>query len=141
MYSFCVDWIEEALTEHDAEGKYYQLLRFLLHSYLKFEQDENIHENDNYDDDMSSSSEDEPTETQTEDQEEKEKENNESNNTVIPKKPSANARAAAAWTMLHQGLALHEVTIEPFSLSEILRLHILSSGVKVGRLLILFLYS
>ena len=109
---------------------------------MKFEQDENIHENDN--DDESSSSDDEPMETpklEEEEEEEEEKENNDNNNTVIPKKPSTNARAAAAWSMLHQGLALHEVTIEPFSLSEILRLHILSSGVKVGRLLICLLYT
>ena len=121
LFSY-LEWIEEALTEHDAEGNYYQLLRFLLHTFLKFEQDENIHENDP--DEEESSSEDENV---VENIKEEESTNS------IPKKPSANARAAAAWSMLSQGLDLHEITIEPFSLSEILRLHILSSGVKFGK--------
>ena len=47
---------------------------------------------------------------------------------------SSNATAAAAWPMLHQGMALDELTIDPFTLSEILRLHILSSGVRIGKL-------
>ena len=109
------------MTEHDAEGKYYQILRFLLHTFLKFEQDENIHENDQDDDDSSS-----------EEENVIEKIREEENTNNIPKKPSASTRGAAAWSMLSQGLALHEITIEPFSLSEILRLHILSSGLKFG---------
>ena len=111
------------MTEHDAEGKYFQVLHFFLHSYLKFEQEENIHANDD-EDDTSSESEDEKESPNIQ-----EEENNETN---LPKKPSCNARAAAAWPMLHQGLALHEITIEPFSLTEVLRLHILSSGAKLG---------
>ena len=38
---FVSDWLVEALTEHDTEGKYYQLIKFLLHSYLRVERDEN----------------------------------------------------------------------------------------------------
>ena len=101
------------------------MLRFLLHAFLKFEQDENIHEDKDDDEDSSSSDEENETENP------KEEENNEDQ----LKKPSTNARAAAAWSMLSQGLALHEMTIEPFSLSEILRLHIMSSGVKFGKIL------
>lgn len=100
----------------------------MLHTFLKFEQDENIHENERDDDESSSEEENEVENI-------KEEESSDS----IPKKPSANARSAAAWSMLSQGLALHEITIEPFSLSEILRLHILSSGVKFGELLLTFL--
>lgn len=129
-FYFYSEWIEEALTEHDAEGNYYQLLRFLLHTFLKFEQDENIHENERDEDESSSEEENEIENI-------KEEESSDS----IPKKPSANARSAAAWSMLSQGLALHEITIEPFSLSEILRLHILSSGVKFGEFLLIIFFG
>lgn len=114
------------MTEHDAEGKYYQILRFLLHSYLKFEQDEKIHENDN--DDGSTSGEDDEGNKESTQQV-----SGENNETVNTKKASTNAKAAAAWPMLSQGLALHEITIEPFALTEVLRLHILSSGVRFGK--------
>lgn len=56
------------------------------------------------------------------------------NNTDFSSKAaSSNARAAAAWSMLYQGMALHEITIEPYTLTEILRLHISSSGVRIGK--------
>lgn len=122
---FILEWIEEALTEHDAEGKYFQILRFLLHSYLKFEQDEKIHENDDDDDDTSGE--------EAEGEQSTQQMKTESNENGSAKKASTNAKAAAAWPMLSQGLALHEITIEPFALTEVLRLHILSSGVRFGK--------
>lgn len=125
LYIFVLEWIVEALTEYDAEGKYYQILRFLLHSYLKFEQDEKIHAND--DDDGSSSEEDDDSKGGTQ-----QVHGEDSQNTTDGKKPSTSAKTAAAWPMLSQGLALHEITIEPLSLTEVLRLHILSSGVRFG---------
>ena len=51
---------------------------------------------------------------------------------IEAKETSQSSRAAAAWPLLHQGMALHEIPIEPFSLTEILRLHILSSGIKTS---------
>ncbi|XP_057315338.1 bromodomain adjacent to zinc finger domain protein 1A-like isoform X2 [Hydractinia symbiolongicarpus] len=115
-------WLEEALTEHDAEGKYYEILRFLLHAYLRLQQDENTHMNDD-DDDASTSGENTPA---------MQPENGIDNEQALAKKASANARAAAVWPMLYQGMALRDLTIEPYSLTEILRLHILSSGVQIG---------
>lgn len=114
--------MEEALTEHDAEGKYYEILRFLLHAYLRLQQDENTHMDDD-DDDASTSGENTPA---------MQPENGIDNEQALAKKASANARAAAVWPMLYQGMALRDLTIEPYSLTEILRLHILSSGVQIG---------
>ena len=128
MYLFCVvitATLEEALTEHDAEGRYYEILKFLLHSFLRMQQEENMYDMDD-DDNASTSGENTPMLQQ---------ETNVGRNSLsVAIKASSNARAAAVWPMLHQGMALREITIEPFSLSEILRLHILSSGVRIGEL-------
>ena len=126
---FVSDWLVEALTEHDTEGKYYQLLKFLLHSYLRVERDENEAVYEDEDEDGKSSSEDENEDNDKKLQKQEAIENNEKSD---DKTASSNARAAAAWPMLYQGMALHEITIEPFSLTEVLRLHILSSGVRIG---------
>ena len=45
---------------------------------------------------------------------------------------SASATMAAAWPVLHQGKQLHELIMDPFTCSELLRLHLLSSGVRIG---------
>lgn len=92
---------------------------------MKFEQDEKIHENDD-DDDSTSGEDDVDNKASTEHMNGNDDEN------TNTKKASTNAKAAAAWPMLSQGLALHEITIEPFALTEVLRLHILSSGVRFG---------
>jgi len=119
------DWLIEALTEHDAEGKYYQILKFLLHSYLRVERDENSSMYYEKKQEKESSSDEEAEEQPVQQQ-------------IInitdfsSKAASSNARAAAAWSMLYQGMALHEITIEPYTLTEILRLHISSSGVRIG---------
>ena len=119
--------MEEALNEHDAEGKYYKILKLLLHSYLRTQQDENSVQDD--DDDASTSGENTPTQQPEVVEEGIDAESQE----AAKKKSSENARAAAIWPMLHQGMALREITIEPYSLTEILRLHILSSGVRIGK--------
>ena len=136
---FVLDWLVEALTEHDTEGKYFQLLKFLLHSYLRVERDENEAIYEDEDEDGKSSSEDENEDSDKKKlQKQQAIENNEKSD---DKTASSNARAAAAWPMLYQGMALHEITIEPFSLTEVLRLHILSSGVRIGIRDLQFIFS
>lgn len=126
------EWLEEALSEHDAEGNYFSIVKLLLHSYLRIDKEENDYNSDDDDDGSSSDNSNSPENKQP----------------TIPdflneatKKASANASAAAAWTMLHQGMSLSDIAIEPFSLTEVLRLHILSSGVKIGKVLILIVYK
>ena len=53
--------------------------------------------------------------------------------TRVKKAVSASAAMAAAWSQLHQGRNLHELTLDPLTCSEILRLHILSSGASMGK--------
>ena len=106
--------LEEALLEHDAEGIYYDLMQFLLgailRTHLEEEEEEGLGGNQqlqppsDYDDD-----------------------DNQLHATV-----SASATMAAAWPMLHQGKQLHELIMDPFTCSELLRLHLLSSGVRIG---------
>ena len=113
-------YLEEALLEHNAEGKYFDLVKYLLKTFQRVTQEENEAEEE---DDASTTGTDtpaEPAEAETTDV-----------NTEHGR-ASASAAAAAAWPMLYQGKALQELTVEPFTLSEILRLHILSSGVKIG---------
>ena len=95
-----------------------------MHSYLRLDKEENNYEPDDDEDGSSSDNSTVPVPPQTN----------------IPeffndasKKASANASAAAAWSMLHQGMSLSDIAIEPFSLTEVLRLHILSSGVRIGK--------
>ena len=52
--------------------------------------------------------------------------------TRVKKAVSASATMAAAWAQLYQGRDLHELTLDPFTCSEILRLHFLSSGASLG---------
>ncbi len=52
--------------------------------------------------------------------------------TRVKKAVSASATMAAAWAQIHQGKNLHELTLDPFTCSEILRLHFLSSGASLG---------
>ena len=124
MLSFvfsCVDLIESALQEHDAEGMLYDILKFLLQTFFTVTKEENEVEDE---DSESNSGTATPAEPDPDQEPVEQQENSHA---------SYNATAAAAWAMLHQGMALEELTIDPFTLSEILRLHILSSGVKIGR--------
>ena len=114
--------IEKAVHEHDAEGTFYDIVKFLLQTFLSVSKEENEEEAN---DDESSNGTATPDEPEAEQEQEEEKQHGH---------VSSNATAAAAWPMLHQGMALDELTIDPFTLSEILRLHILSSGVRIGKL-------
>ena len=116
-----LDLIENALQEHDAEGVLYDILKFLLQTFFTVTKEENEAEDDDNESNSGTATPAEPDQDQD----------------VVEQQGhshvSSNATAAAAWAMLHQGMALEELTIDPFTLSEILRLHILSSGVKIGR--------
>ena len=64
-------------------------------------------------------------------QERKEDEDND-DMTRVKKAVSASSAMAAAWAQLYQGRDLHELSLDPFTCSEILRLHFLSSGASLG---------
>lgn len=61
-----------------------------------------------------------------------EPEDEDSDMSRVKKAVSASAAMAAAWAQLYQGKDLHELTLDPFTCSEILRLHFLSSGASLG---------
>ncbi|KAJ7377480.1 Histidine-containing phosphotransfer protein 3 [Desmophyllum pertusum] len=107
--------LEEALTEHDAEGVYYDLLLFLLGAILR------THLEEEEDEGLDGTHDHEPLMDVDDDGNEK------SLATV-----SASATMAAAWPMQHQGKPLHELIMDPFTSSELLRLHLLSSGARIG---------
>lgn len=117
--------LEEALQEHDAEGIFYDILKFLLQCILKTHAEEE--EEEGLDDS------DVQAHDETEDRKMKE-EDEESDLARLKKAVSSSASMAAAWAHLHQGKNLHELTLDPFTCSEILRLHILSSGARLGKL-------
>lgn len=117
--------LEEALQEHDAEGIFYDILKFLLQCILKTHAEEEEEEGlDNSD-------------VQAHNETEEEEDEEESDLTRLKKAVSSSASMAAAWAQLHQGKNLHELTLDPFTCSEILRLHILSSGARLGKLCVL----
>ena len=119
--------VEEALTEHDAEGVFYDMVKFLLQCILKTHAEEE--EEEGLDDS------DVQAHDPAESGKEKEKsEEEDSDSTRLQKAVSASASMAAAWTQLYQGKNLHELTLDPFTCSEILRLHLLSSGARLGEL-------
>ena len=112
--------MEAALHEHDAEGSFYDIVKFLLQTFFTISKEEN---EEDVNDDDSTNGTNTPDEPEMELEQYQEHEHGH---------VSSNATAAAAWSMLHQGMALDELTIDPFTLTEVLRLHILSSGVKIG---------
>lgn len=114
--------LEEALTEHDAEGSYYDLLLFLLGAILRTHQEEEEEEG------LDGTHDHEPLVDMDDDGDEK------SQATV-----SASATMAAAWPMQHQGKPLHELLMDPFTVPELLRLHLLSSGARIGVYLIIII--
>ncbi|EDO44053.1 predicted protein [Nematostella vectensis] len=105
--------LEEALTEHDAEGVYYDLLQFLLGAILRTHMDEE-------EDEGLQTAADAKSALQIEDEDERK--------AVV----SQSAVMAAAWPLLHQGKPLHELIMDPFTCTELLRLHLLSSGARIG---------
>ena len=107
--------LEEALTEHDAEGVYYVLLLFLLGAILRTHREEEEEEG------LDGPHDHEPVVEMEEEGDQK------SQATV-----SASATMAAAWPMQYQGKPLHELIMDPFTSSELLRLHLLSSGARIG---------
>ena len=113
--SIYVAMLEEALTEHDAEGVYYDLLLFLLGAILRTHLEEEEEEG------LDGSHDHEPLVDVDDEGDEK------SQSTV-----SASAIMAAAWPMQYQGKPLHELIMDPFTSSELLRLHLLSSGARIG---------
>lgn len=110
--------LEEALAETDPEGVYYDLLQFLLGAILRTHMDEEEEEG------LESADSHNPLDLDDED--------------YHTAKVSASAAMAAVWPMLHQGKPLHELIMDPYTCTELLRLHLLSSGARIG--MIFFLY-
>ncbi|XP_015763887.1 PREDICTED: bromodomain adjacent to zinc finger domain protein 1A-like [Acropora digitifera] len=106
--------LEEALTEHDAEGVYYDLLLFLLGAILRTHLEEEEEEG------LDGTHDHEPVVELDDD-------GNEKSGTNV----SAAVSMAAAWPMQFQGKPLHELIMDPFTSSELLRLHLLSSGARI----------
>ena len=122
LFSFCwsdiylnLAMLEEALTEHDAEGVYYDLLLFLLGAILRTHLEEEEEEG------LDGTHDHEPIVELDDD-------GNEKSGTNV----SAAVSMAAAWPMQFQGKPLHELIMDPFTSSELLRLHLLSSGARIG---------
>lgn len=61
--------------------------------------------------------------------------------TRVKKAISTSATMAASWALVHQGKGLHELALDPFTCSEILRLHILSSGANLGKVMFIDCYN
>lgn len=91
------EWMERAVLEHDAEGNYFDICKFLLHTYLRHAREES---NEDEDEEEESSGEDSPAQQAEGEQEQQAEEEGSS-------KISHNARVAAAWPMLHQGMELN----------------------------------
>ena len=108
--------LEEALTEHDAEGVYYDLMQFLLGAILR------THLEEEEDEGLDTMHVKNPQQIDLE-----EEEDDNCRATV-----SVAASVAAAWPLVYQGKALHELIMDPFTCSELLRLHLLSSGARIG---------
>ena len=103
--------LEEALADTDPEGVYYDLLQFLLGAILRTHMEEE-------EDEGLESADSQKIDLDDED--------------YHSAKVSASATMAAVWPMLHQGKPLHELIMDPFTCTELLRLHLLSSGARVG---------
>lgn len=120
------------MTEHDAEGSFYDIVRFLLSSILKTHAEEEEEEglDDVHEDHVNSTKQqgkEHVNNTRYEDEDVED-----SDMTRVKKAVSASASMAAAWAQLYQGRNLHELSLDPFTCSEILRLHFLSSGASLG---------
>lgn len=105
--------LEEGLAEQDAEGVFYDLLQFLLGAILRTHMEE--------EEDEGLETADAQTRIELDDED------------YHRAKVSASAAMAAVWPILHQGKPLHELIMDPFTCTELLRLHLLSSGARVGK--------
>uniref|UniRef100_H3BET6 Bromodomain adjacent to zinc finger domain 1A n=1 Tax=Latimeria chalumnae TaxID=7897 RepID=H3BET6_LATCH len=111
-----VDVLEEALVGNDTEGPLCELLFFFLTAIFQAvaEEEEEV-------------AKDQLMEADTKDLTEALDEDADPTKSVL----SAVASLAAAWPQLYQGCTLKELDLDSCTLSEILRLHILSAGADV----------
>ncbi|XP_072171683.1 bromodomain adjacent to zinc finger domain protein 1A-like isoform X2 [Diadema setosum] len=116
-----LEMLEEALTSNKVDGSLYDIMRFLLKSLFRVQEEDEVE-----------------WKSELEEQ-----------GVQVPKVNIAEARleedpdptyaamtraatAALAWPVVHQGMELRNLPIEPTTVTEIIRLHFLSSGAQTG---------
>lgn len=106
------DILERALTKNEVAGPFSDILQLLIKAIFRLEEFENaeITEED----------------TQTVDFDDA----NEMDGSVTAKQAVEQATAFSTWSIMYQSTPLHKLSVDHLSISEILRLHILSSGAK-----------
>ncbi|XP_077995550.1 bromodomain adjacent to zinc finger domain protein 1A-like [Glandiceps talaboti] len=116
-----LEYVERALTEVELDGPLFETVKFLLSAIFKMqleeEEDEKI--------DLKEQGVEEATATDL--LETLDEDMDPTYNAV-----TAAATVAAAWPQLHQGCKLRELTLDAYTVSEVLRLHFLSSGAKTN---------
>lgn len=113
-HGFTFEHLEKALVESDIQGPLNDLLECLLSSLFQLR--------------------DEVDEEEEEDDEENKISAFEGSDTTA--QAVALASAASSWPMLYHGTILRKMPLDSFSITEILRLHMLASGASKGRNLI-----
>lgn len=111
-HGFTFEHLEKALVESDIQGPLNDLLQCLLSSLFQL-QDEVDEEEDDDDDEENKIAIEESSDPTA--------------------KAVALASAASSWPMLYHGTILRKMPLDSFSITEILRLHLLVSGASKGR--------
>ena len=125
----CVDLIEEALLSKDVQGPLYDIVKFLLQAvFAAMEEDGELKvslREINRSNCRSPTPQD-PTESVTDgvDKEDGKEEQEDGGSHV----KLTDASLHAMWPLLHQGVSLNELVLNSYTLSEVLRMHLLSSG-------------
>ncbi|XP_066281341.1 bromodomain adjacent to zinc finger domain protein 1A-like [Branchiostoma lanceolatum] len=113
---FSLEWLEDSILETRPDGRLADVLRFLLSCIFQFQDAEDEEAADEVKKEHEGAKSASTTEGVDEDED------------PTLSALSAAATLAAAWPVLHQGTSLRELPLEGTSLSEVLRLHLLSSG-------------
>eukprot|EP00058_Branchiostoma_floridae_P024695 XP_002610185.1 hypothetical protein BRAFLDRAFT_216893 [Branchiostoma floridae] len=111
-----LEWLEDSILETRPDGGLADVLRFLLSCIFQFQDAEDEEAADEGKKEHEGATTASTTEGVDEDED------------PTLSALSAAATLAAAWPVLHQGTSLRELPLEGTSLSEVLRLHLLSSG-------------
>ncbi|KAI8482743.1 Bromodomain adjacent to zinc finger domain protein 1A [Branchiostoma belcheri] len=111
-----LEWLEDSILETRPDGGLADVLRFLLSCIFQFQDAEDEEAADEGKKELEGATAASTTEGVDEDED------------PTLSALSAAATLAAAWPVLHQGTSLRELPLEGTSLSEVLRLHLLSSG-------------
>ena len=129
----CVDLIEEALLSRDVQGPLYDIVKFLLQAvFAAMEEDGELKVSlsDSTGSNCHSPVPQDPTEAtdavSNVDKEVGKEEQDEKQDGTRSKLSDASLHAL--WSLQHQGVALNELVLNSYTISEVLRLHLLSVG-------------